>query len=119
MARQISGKVRETGGHADEQAKPDVGEKLLHLAGEGSRGPCPVLLTGWRRRNDDIVSVELEDRQLSTTGLAIQQEQPEAEVLPGCSTLPQPEPQPRTCTIAEDFACRATDQSTCWVSGVN
>lgn len=117
MARQISGKVRETGGHADEQAKPEVGEELLHLAGEGRRGPCPVLLTGWQRRNDDIVSVELEDRP--TTRLAIQQEQPEAEVLPGCSTLPQPAPQPRTCTIAEDFACRATDQSTCWVSGVN
>lgn len=56
MARQISGKVRETGGH-DEQAQPEVGEELLHLAGEGSRGPCPVLLTGWQRRNDDIVSV--------------------------------------------------------------
>ncbi len=51
--------------------------------------------------------------------LAIQQEQPEAEALPEYSPFPQPAPQPRTCTTAEDFACRARDQSTCWVSGVN
>ena len=61
----------------------------------------------------------VEGVQHSTTRLSIEQYQPQAEALPGCSPRPQPATQPRMCTIAEDFACRATDQSTCWDADVN
>ena len=124
IARRISGKVSRPATMPTSRPKPAVGEESLHMAGEGSHGPSSILQIGWFRRNDNIVPVgkesqQLEERQLSTIRLAIQQHQPEAEVLPGYSPLPQPAPQPRMYTIAEDSACRATDQSTCWVSGVN
>lgn len=78
IARRISGKVIRPAAMPTSGPKPAVGEVILHMAGEGSRGPCPILLIGWFRRNDKVVPVgkesqQLEDRQLSTLRLVIQQ----------------------------------------------
>lgn len=78
IARRISGKVIRPAAMPTSRPKPGVGEVILHMAGEGPRGPCPILLIGGFRRNGKVVPVakksqQLEDRQLSTLRLVIQQ----------------------------------------------